>query len=211
MGSPSAGLPFRRLRRLLRLACTIPGMLKAALCMFTLTYAVSSQATEPTIDNERVLIWNTKSALPPSKYDFVEVPFSPKSTAVFGHKGDTPNGNGAHCAVIELKDFAVAPIANETGLPLAFPRPHARKLLENERIIIWDYAWRPGKPTPTHFHDKDAIAVYQGGGSIRSTTLDGKSEVRALNRGDVLFNRRDRSHSELYVSGSPHAVIVELK
>jgi hypothetical protein len=186
-------------------------MLKTALCMFTLTWAVSSHAAEPTIDNERVVIWNTTSPLPTSIYDFVEIPFSPISTAVFGHKGDTPNRNGAHSVVIELKDFAVAPTANETGLPLAFPRPHAKKLLENERVIVWAYVWRPGVPTPTHFHDKDAIAVYQTGGSIRSTTPDGKSEVRALNRGDVLFNRRDRSHSELFVSGNPRAVIIELK
>jgi hypothetical protein len=171
-----------------------------------------SRAAEPVIDNERITVWDATRALPPAQHDFVAIPFSRKGTAVFGRKGDTPPGeNGPRTVVIELKDHVLAPIPNETGLPLAFPRPHAKKLLENERVIVWDYAWRPGEPTPMHFHDKDAIAVYETGGSLQSTTPDGQSVVKEVKLGTVTFNPRERSHSEILVSGHPRAVIIELK
>jgi hypothetical protein len=68
-----------------------------------------------------------------------------------------------------------------------------------------------GEPTPMHFHDKDAVGVYKAGGTLQSTTPDGKSVTVELKAGDIRFNRRDRAHSELQVSGKPHAIIVELK
>jgi hypothetical protein len=39
-------------------------------------------------------------------------------------------------------------------LPPAFPRPGVKKILENERVIVWDCTWTPGVATPMHFHDK---------------------------------------------------------
>jgi hypothetical protein len=50
--------------------------------------------------------------------------------------------------VIELKDHPLAPIANNSGYPLAFPRRYATKLLENDQVIVWDNVWHTGKPTP---------------------------------------------------------------
>jgi hypothetical protein len=83
--------------------------------------------------------------------------------------------------------------------------------LENDKVVVWDYVWRPGEPTPMHFHDKDAMVVYESNGSLQSTTPDGKSLVNEYSFGDIRFNRRDRTHRELLVRGHPHAVITELK
>jgi hypothetical protein len=54
----------------------------------------------------------------------------------------------------------VTSIANTSGLPAAFPRRGAKKLLENDRVIVWSYRWTLGDATPMHFHDKDALVVY---------------------------------------------------
>jgi hypothetical protein len=62
-----------------------------------------------------------------------------------------------------------------------------------------------------HFHDKDAMVVYESNGALQSTTPDGKSLVNEYSFGDIRFNRRDRTHRELVVRGHPHAVITELK
>ena len=62
-----------------------------------------------------------------------------------------------------------------------------------------------------HFHDKDAVGVYKAGGTLQSATPDGKSVTVKLKAGDIRFFRRDRAHSELQVSGKPHAIMVELK
>jgi len=186
-------------------------MLKAALIVLCTTYAASSQGAEPVIDNERVVVWDATGAMPPAAHDFVAVSLSRPGTAVFGHKGEIAGKAGTRSVVIELKDHPLAPIPNDSGFPLAFPRPHSHKLLENDRVIVWNYVWRPGEPTPMHFHDKDALVVYEASGALQSTTPDGKQVVNEYKFADIRFNRRDRTHSELIVQGHAHAVIAELK
>jgi hypothetical protein len=83
--------------------------------------------------------------------------------------------------------------------------------LENDRVIVWDTVWPPGEVTPMHFHDKDAVAVFESNGVLQSTTPDGKKTALDVKFGDVKFNRRYRTHSEVLVSGQAHAIIVELK
>ena len=112
---------------------------------------------------------------------------------------------------ITLKEKKVAPLANSSGYPNAFPRPHNVKLYEDSRVIVWDYTWTPGEPTPMHFHDKDVVVIYFGKGSLRSTTTDGKSVLNKWVTGDTRFNLRDRVHTETLVEGQLRAIITELK
>ena len=144
-------------------------MIRTSLCVLTLSFAALSHGAEPVIDNDRVTVWDTTSALPPARHDFVAVPLSQKGSARFGHQGDIPSQHGVRTVVVELKDNSLPPISNSTGYPLAFPRPHVKKLLENERVIVWDYEWRPGESTPMHFHDKDTVAVFESNGAVQST------------------------------------------
>jgi hypothetical protein len=186
-------------------------MLKLAFAVVASSVAALSWGAEPVIDNDRVTVWDTSQALPPAQHDFVAVSLSRKGSAHFGHVGSVPGKDGVRTVVIELKDQAIPPIANTTGYPLAFPRPHVRKLLENDKVIVWDYTWRPNEPTPMHFHDKDALVVYEASGALQSTTPDGKATVNEYKFGDIRFNRRDRAHTELLIRGKAHAVITELK
>jgi hypothetical protein len=110
-----------------------------------------------------------------------------------------------------LKDVRVPPLKNNSGFADAFPRQDGKKLLENDRIVVWDYSWTPGKPTVMHFHDKDVVVVYLGNGDLSSTTPDGKTVVNSYTFGQAKFNPRDRTHSELLVKGSQRVIAVELK
>jgi hypothetical protein len=186
-------------------------MIKPLLYMLGLTFAAIAHGAEPIVDNEHVTVWDTTVALPPSPHDFVEVSLSRKGTARFRHQGDRPGKIGSRSIVIELKDLPVTPLANETGYPLAFPRKHVKKLLENAQVVVWDSVWYPGEPTPMHFHDKDALVVFEATGALKSTTLDGKSVITENQIGNVRFAARNRTHSEVLVSGEAHAVITELK
>jgi hypothetical protein len=186
-------------------------MQKIALVLFALSFAASTHGAEPLVDNEHVTVWDTAAVLPPAKHDFVEVSLSQTGTASFGHQGDRPGKSNARTIVIELKDLPVVPLANETGYPLAFPREHVKKLLENAQVVVWDYIWRPGAATPMHFHDKDAVVVFEASGALKSITPDGKSVINESRFGDVRFSARNRTHSEILVSGKAHAVITELK
>jgi hypothetical protein len=186
-------------------------MLRLTICLLALSFATVSYGAAPIIDNERVTVWDAMNALPPAEHDFVAIPLTQESTVRLGHQGAVPSQDGARTIVIELKDNWPAPIPNHSGYPLAFPRAHAKKLLENDRVIVWDTAWYPHDPTPIHFHDKDALAVFESNGVIQSTTVDGKKTVTEVKVADVSFNRRDRTHSEVLLSGSGHAIVVELK
>ncbi len=186
------------MRKILLLACT--------LCL-----AALAQGAQPVVDNERVTIWDTRGPLAPAHHEFVAVPYSGNGAAVLGKKGDIPGASGSRTVVIELKDHPVAPIANRSGFPDAFPRARVEKLLENDRIIVWRYRWNPGEATPMHFHDKDVVVVYQEDTTLKSTTPDGKSVVSDHKAGDIRFNRRDRTHTELLLGGAGSAIMTELK
>ena len=184
-------------------------MLKSAailLCLASLAFAAS-----PIVDNERVAVFDTTAALPAAEYDFVTVSLAHKGTATLGKRGEIPDKDGEHAIVILLKDHAVAPLANKTGYPPAFPRPHVAKLYETDKVLVWSYHWTPGEPTPMHFHDKDVVVVYEEPTALTSTTPDGKKTVNEYKDGEVRFNLGNRTHTELLVHGGGSAVMTELK
>jgi hypothetical protein len=195
------------------------GAFALALCM-----AAACEAAQPIIDNERVTVWDVtwmkgaETPIPPHAHDFVTVYLAAGSGAAhkkgdvfFAHQGVSKLEPGERTVVIELKDHPVAPLTNTSGYPPAFPRPHVKKLLENDRIIVWSYAWQPGEPTPMHFHDKDVVVVYMEDTALRSTTPDGKSTVNEYSAFQTKFNLRNRIHTELLIRGTGSAIMTELK
>ena len=171
------------------------------------TQAASQTAPKPIIDNERVTVFDVTSAgSQPS--DAVVV--SAAGKAAFVQKGMEPKIDG-RSFVIDLKNHPVAPIENKTGYPVGFPRPGSVKVLENDRVIVWDYTWAPGVPTPMHFHDKDVVVVFLQDGDLKSTSPDGKSVVNEYKAATVRFSPRDRTHTETLVRGQQRAIITELK
>ena len=190
-------------------SCTIQSVLKPAVLLLSLVPLAF--AAQPIIDNERVAVYDTSTALPAAAYDFVTVSLTHKGTATLGRKGEIPDKAGEHGIVILLKDHPVPPLANSTGYPLAFPRPHVVKLYETDKVLVWSYHWTPGEPTPMHFHDKDVVVVYEEPTALTSTTPDGKKTVNEYKDGEVRFNRGNRTHTELLVRGGGSAVMTELK
>jgi hypothetical protein len=182
--------------------------------------ALYGQDLKPVIDNERVTVWDvtgiTGQANPALGHDrdvvVMRLTGAHAKTASFIAKGDKkPAVIGARSLIIELKDTVVPPLENKTGYPLAFPRPHAKKLLENNRVIVWSYRWNPGEPTPMHFHDKDVVVVYLEPSALTSTTPQGAKTLNDYKAFDIRFNKRDRTHTELLDHGTGSAMMMELK
>lgn len=183
------------------------------------------QELKPVIDNERVTVWDvtwTKGQTNPARghHDDAVVLWVAGTkirTASFSKSGDARNEHGTaeanppRSVIIELKDHPVAPLENKSGYPPAFPRPHVKKLFENERVIVWSYRWNPGEPTPMHFHDKDVVVVYLEDTALTSTTPDGAKKSNAYKAFDIRFNKRDRTHTELLDHGTGSAMMMELK
>ena len=124
---------------------------------------------------------------------------------------DKMQGVGAHEVVVALKDYRAAVVANTTGLPAAFPRPGAVRVLDNDRMTVWHYTWTPGVPTPMHFHDKDVVVAFRYDGTLKSVTPDGTSVSNPYKAGDIRFNKANRSHYEELTTDRQSAVMVELK
>jgi lipid A disaccharide synthetase len=78
-------------------------------------------------------------------------------------------------------------------------------------VLEWDYTWHAGRPVALHLHDRDSVQVFSEGGSIRSTTTDGKAETKVFAPKDTRFIARGTIDAEEAVSGTPRAVTIELK
>jgi hypothetical protein len=190
------------------------------LAAILLAPTLSAQAPKPIIENDRVIVWDLKpgDVVPDNvarQYDCVRVTYARNAgTAVFEPKNGAHAGKAAgdkRTLLIGLNDHTVAALPNNTKYPNAFPRPHVKKLIENDRIITWEYSWTPNEPTPMHFHDKDVVVLYLDDGSLKSTTPDGESVMNDYTYGLAKFNARDRTHTELLVKGQQHAIMTELK
>ena len=164
---------------------------------------------QPTIDNERVVVWD-KGGPATATMDTVRIDFAGKAE-VIGKGKKLPPAELGKSVLIELRDNKVAPLANTTKYPNAFPRPNVMKVLENDRVLVWNYTWTPGVPTPMHFHDKDVVVIYMETGALKSTTPTGEETVNDLTPGMIRFNKRDRVHTEVLARGKSHAMMMELK
>jgi hypothetical protein len=195
---------------------------------------------KPLIDNERVTVWDVTlekgkaATLHRHPLDTVLVDLADAAVKVtsengrvamnsvqkgnvsFVQKGSADQQEGVtdtprHFIMVELKDVKVPPLPNNSGHPNAFPREGSKKVLDNPRVVVWDFSWTPGKATVMHFHDKDVVVVYLDNGDLSSTTLDGKTTVNSYSFGQTKFNPRDRIHSELLAKGSQRVIAIELK
>lgn len=129
---------------------------------------------------------------------------------VYGEENTSEN-SPVRAIVVNLKSRRDPPLQNVSGYPNAFPRPGVKKILENDRVVVWDYTWTTGAPTPVHFHDKYVVVVYLEDGAVKSTTLDGNSVVNEISFGLATANPRARVHTEEVVRGKARAIIMELK
>jgi hypothetical protein len=96
-------------------------------------------------------------------------------------------------------------------LPPPFPREGATKLLENERVVVWDVAWLR-QAYPVHRHIYDYSGVYYTSGD-RIVISDRGTRSPASNAAwETFFFRRGVTHSEEGASDEPlRAVFVEFK
>jgi len=231
------GRPFFSAHPLFVFAFTV-GVFVALVSTRT-SLALSVEGGKQIVDNERVTVWDViwssgHGAAQPRPTDTVTVALNDGPIRVVdimgtektitrnigdvqfevrgeGHREESVGAAVPHDILIELKDTKVAPLANTSGYPNAFPRPGSRKVFENTRVVCWDYTWTPGVATPMHFHDKDVVVVYLETGVLASTTADKQVVNNPHHFGFTKFNSRDRSHTETLIQGKGRAIIVELK
>ena len=191
------------------------------------------------IENDRVEIWDVTwpkgqpTAMHEHPYDQISITLTPGTikvtrpdgnssvgqsklpSATFVRKGTVHAEEGMsdipqHKIMVELKPSTSTAAIPAAGPPDAFPREGAVKLLDNDRAVVWDFTWKPGQPTPRHLDYLDSVTIFLEGGTLRSVASQTSEAVRKA--GDVVYSPAGtEAHTEEAVSGSPRAIVVELK
>ena len=137
------------------------------------------------------------------------VAFTPKGTI---HQEEGLSDIPQHKVMLELKPSSAAPAQLPIGMQRAFPREGAVKLLENDRLIAWDFTWKAGQIVPLHAEDLDSVTVFLERGTIRSVTALGEVKDTPRNPGDVVYSAHSaETHTEEALTSPVRAVIVQLK
>jgi hypothetical protein len=102
--------------------------------------------------------------------------------------------------------------AQQPSLPPPFPRSNATRLLENDRIVIWDIVWPNGQPTALHRHIYDQVGTYYARGGRTITSPEGVARQAMTEVGSLSTTRKGTTHIEMGNTDPPlRAVFIELK
>src|SRR5215467_13607743 len=97
-------------------------------------------------------------------------------------------------------------------LPPAYPRAGAAKILDNDRVQVWNIAWLKGQPSPLHRLIYDLVGVYYEPGDRMIISPEGTRRPVSTKAWDIAFQRTGVTHIEEGTSASPlRAVFVEMK
>ena len=107
---------------------------------------------------------------------------------------------------------SVAALSAQSTLPPPFPRTNATKLLETDRITVWDIVWPTGQPTAMHRHVYDQVGTYYATGGRVITTPEGAARTTITEVGALSTTRKGTTHIEEGNTDPPlRAVFIELK
>ena len=113
--------------------------------------------------------------------------------------------------ITQLLMCIVVPSA-QVALPPPFPRTNATKLLDTDRITVWDIVWPKGQPTAMHRHVYDQVGTYYARGGRLITTPDGAARTNITEVGSLSTTRKGTTHIEEGNTDPPlRAVFIELK
>jgi hypothetical protein len=97
-------------------------------------------------------------------------------------------------------------------LPPPYPRSGVTKILDNDRVQVWNIAWPKGEPTALHRHLYDLVGPYYERGDRVITSPEGVKRSVSTPAFDIAFQRAGLTHIEEGVSDAPlRAVFVEMK
>jgi len=112
-------------------------------------------------------------------------------------------------ALALLSVLVQAPAAK---LPPAYPRAGAVKILDNDRVQVWNIAWLKGQPSPLHRHLYDLVGVYYEPGDRMIISPEGAKRPVSTKAWDIAFQKEGITHIEEGTSDAPlRAVFVEMK
>ena len=111
--------------------------------------------------------------------------------------------------------LALASLLMQTApmsLPPAYPRTGAVKILDNDRVQVWNIAWLKDQPSPLHRHLYDLVGVYYEPGDRLIISPEGAKRPVSTKAWEIAFQKAGVTHIEEGVSDAPlRSVFVEMK
>ena len=115
-------------------------------------------------------------------------------------------------SLVALLLACVVALSAQAPLPPPFPRTNATKLLDTDRITVWDIVWPKGQPTAMHRHVYDQVGTYYARGGRLITGTDGVPHANVTEVGSLSTTKKGTTHIEEGNSDPPlRAVFIELK
>jgi hypothetical protein len=183
------------------------------------TWAKGKSTGMHKLEMDQVSVTLTDGAIKTSKPDgtwgieeerFGSVRFESKGTAI---KEEGASDTPCRQMVFQLKDYVPDPWPVREGISAQFPRINTVKLLETDRIIVWDQVWKPGEQVALHAHYHRTATVFLSAGTIHAKPENSADFSPPFSRkfGEVMATLRysPDAHVEEYVSGSPRAIWIE--
>lgn len=113
-----------------------------------------------------------------------------------------------------MRTLAALALLFFAALPAAADQPHPvtpQKVIDNDRVTVFDLTLKPGEQGPVTPPDEDAVILFLSGGKIRSDGSAG-SDTNDRNFGDAVFVPKGSNVRDTLLEGGPaHEVVVWLK
>jgi hypothetical protein len=113
--------------------------------------------------------------------------------------------------LIELKDGVSPVYRNDTALGAGFPASAAQRIVDNDRVTIWDAHWAPGDAAAPFFQSRDIFLVPIDAGVLRIASPGEPPRDLPLAGGQVLFLPGGHGLTIAAQSGTVRAAVIELK
>ena len=189
--------------------------------VWDVTWAKGKSTGMHKLDMDQVSVVLTEGALKISRPDGAwSIERERFSTVRLDSKGTMMDEEGASDEpfremVFQVKDYAPDNWPTRQGIPPQFPRINTVKLLETDRIAVWDQVWKPGEQVVLHSHYHPTATVFLSAGSMHARPENADAFGAAFSRkfGDVISSDKfsPSAHTEEWVSGNPRGVWIEFK
>lgn len=127
------------------------------------------------------------------------------------HQEMSTTDPGRHTVVIDIKEKRVPEAQNATGFPANKYAASQTRIVENDRVTIWDCAWADGAEPITSFNSRDMFLAIAEGGELSIAAAGEAPKVQHYDAGQAVFLPGGRARTISSRSGTIHAMLVELK
>jgi hypothetical protein len=126
------------------------------------------------------------------------------------HAEMTVTDPGRHTVVVDIKDKSVPEAANTTSFPTNKYAPYQTKVVDNDRVIIWDCAWS-ARPGEVSFDNRDMFIAFAEGGDLSIAESGQPAKVQHYDAGQAIFLPAGHARAITAKSGAIRAMLVEVK